>query len=811
MKIAKLPNNEGERIIALERYGIMDTPPDAVFDCITQATADACGTPVALISLLDANRQWFKSCIGLDVSETPRDVAFCSHAINTPAQLLEIEDATKDDRFHDNPLVTGDPKIRFYAGKPLVTPDGFPLGSLCVIDFEPRKLNDFQRSTINNLANAIIGLFEERRNSPIATISNAIEETLRTGLIITDPNVEDNPIIYCNRGFEKITGYSKSEIIGRNCRFLQGSSTDQTTVKEIRNALDNEHECLVTLKNYRKDGSEFWNEFSLSPIRSADGKLTHYLGITTDITQRRNAEESVKESHELLEQRVADRTAALQESEERFRNLFENAHELIQSVTPEGKFIYVNPAWTKTLGYEESELESVTIFDIIHPDSHQHCMELFQKVMTEGFADEIEADFVTKSGNVIHVEGNASCQFKNGQPISTRAIFHDITAREAAAKSLQEAKEVAERATEMKSKFLAAASHDLRQPLHAIGLYVSTLNQMTEDPKEQLICGKVRETLDSVREVLDALLDISKLETGNVIANVTEFSVQEFFDQLAVDNEPEANRKGLEFYCKTTDCFVKSDRALLRRILENLIGNAIRYTQRGCVIVECFRMEEHVKIQVKDTGSGIPKDELDSIFEDFVQLDNPSRNHKEGVGMGLSIVKHISNLLGHRLNVESTIDVGSTFSIEIPLGQNCTPEPKQNPTHSNASPNQQPGPSVLFVDDDERIIDATQLRMSASGFQVQVAISAETAISLIDGGLRPDVIVTDFHLPNVNGLELIDLIRVKTGHDLPAILVTGDMILKKRESEFENCTVLNKPMDVEHLVSTIKSVDARSN
>ena len=142
MKIANLPDNEGERIIALERYGIMDTPPDAVFDCITQATANACGTPVALISLLDANRQWFKSCIGLDVSETPRDVAFCSHAINNPAQLLEIEDATKDDRFHDNPLVTGDPKIRFYAGKPLVTPDGFPLGSLCVIDFEPRKLND---------------------------------------------------------------------------------------------------------------------------------------------------------------------------------------------------------------------------------------------------------------------------------------------------------------------------------------------------------------------------------------------------------------------------------------------------------------------------------------------------------------------------------------------------------------------------------------------------------------------------------------------------------------------------------------------
>jgi len=167
--------NEAERIKALRRYDILDTAPDAVLDCITQAAKDLCDTPIALISLVDTARQWFKAQVGLTVSETPRDVAFCSHAIETPGEILEVEDATKDERFRDNPLVTGEPQIRFYAGKPLVTSDGFALGTLCVIDYKPRKLSESQRTTLSKLSEAIVNQFEAVRQSNISAMERVNE------------------------------------------------------------------------------------------------------------------------------------------------------------------------------------------------------------------------------------------------------------------------------------------------------------------------------------------------------------------------------------------------------------------------------------------------------------------------------------------------------------------------------------------------------------------------------------------------------------------------------------------------------------
>ncbi|MFK7768162.1 MAG: PAS domain S-box protein [Mariniblastus sp.] len=806
MKIAKFPDNERARINALERYGILDTPPDAVFDSITQATANACEMPVALISLIDRNRQWFKSCVGLDVNETTRDVAFCAHAINNPTQLLEVEDATKDPRFSENPLVTGEPGIRFYAGMPLVTPDGLALGSLCIIDFKPRRLSASQRNTIKNLSNAIIALFEERRHSPVAAINNAIEETLKTGLLVIDPKVEGNPIIYCNRGFETITGYNKSEIIGNNWRFLQGPESDPAPFDAVQLAIQEEQECVVTVHALRKNGSLFWNEVSLSPIRDACGNLTHFLEIHSDITDRRIAEDAVQESHDLLEQRVTHRTAELEESEERYRELFENASDLIQCVSPDGKFIYVNPAWIKTLGYEESDLDSINIFDIIHEDSKPHCSEIFQEVMSAGKADNIEATFVTKDGKSISVVGNATCQFKNNKPYATRAIFHDVTAFKTAEDSLRKAKEVAERATEMKSKFLAAASHDLRQPLQAVGLYVSALSEMAQGDDQQTVCNKIRHTLGSVRELLDALLDVSKLETGSVTPNIQEFPVQEILNRLAIDNEPEATRKGLEFTSKNSNCVVRSDPALLRRILDNFVGNAIRYTDRGSVTVECLTTEDRLRIQVKDTGTGIPSDAFESIFDDFVQLDNPMRERNEGVGMGLSIVKHIARLLGHRLNVESTVGKGSTFSIEVPIVSHAHSEAKESGSVDLSSASGQPL-VVLFVDDDDRIIDATQLRMSSLDAQVHFATSAEAAIGLVEEGLRPNILITDYHLAKLNGLELIRHVRSISSSQMSAVLLTGNNLIVQGEIDrHHDCTILHKPIDEAKLLSIIQNV-----
>ena len=286
MKIAAPSSDESDRIEALRRFGILDTPSDAVLDGLTQVAADLCETPIALVSLIDPTRQWFKSCIGMSVSETTRDIAFCSHAIQNPDALMEVEDASKDKRFHDNPLVTGDPYIRFYAGNPLVTPDGYALGTLCVIDNKPRKLTKSQRNGLINLSNVATNLLNERYQSRLSSIDYVVEQSITHGLLITDPAQEDNPITYVNNALQSMTGYSREDIIGKNCRFLQGEDTDPENIQKISDAIVKQESVTVILKNYRKDGSSFWNEFTLSPVQDAGGNTVNFVGIQQDVSYR---------------------------------------------------------------------------------------------------------------------------------------------------------------------------------------------------------------------------------------------------------------------------------------------------------------------------------------------------------------------------------------------------------------------------------------------------------------------------------------------------------------------------------------------
>lgn len=283
MKVIPPSPGEPSRLAALERYEILDSPSDDILDGITRAVADMCETPIALVSLVDSGRQWFKSSVGLKVTETGRDIAFCTHAMEQPDALMEIEDCSKDSRFVDNPLVTGEPYIRFYAGKPLVTPDGYALGTLCVIDDKPRKLNRYQRNGLSRLASVVMDLFNERYYSRLKSIDYVVNHSLLHSVLITDPYQEDNPITYANKALENLTGYTNEEVIGRNCRFLQGPDTDPAAVAKIRNAIDKRESVTVTLKNYRKDGTAFWNELTVSPVNDAAGETVNFVAIQHEV------------------------------------------------------------------------------------------------------------------------------------------------------------------------------------------------------------------------------------------------------------------------------------------------------------------------------------------------------------------------------------------------------------------------------------------------------------------------------------------------------------------------------------------------
>lgn len=314
---APLPVNEVERLQTLRAYNILDTPPEVAFNRITALAAQLFTVPIALVSLVDVDRQWFKACFGVDRRQTSRELSFCSHAILSD-QVMVVPDAATDYRFSDNSLVTGPPYIRSYAGAPLRACGGHNIGSLCVIDIVPRSFGTQQVAMLEDMAALVVDELELRRtarqlrqneallrqslrdNNQLATAVG----NLKCGVLVTDPKQPDNPIIFANAGFCAMTGYSPEEVVGRNCRFLQGPLTDPNTLQQLRQAVHKQRHFTNILINYRKDGSPFVNELIIDPVFDETGQLLTFVGLQNDVTERENAKQ-------LLEQRVRDRTADL--------------------------------------------------------------------------------------------------------------------------------------------------------------------------------------------------------------------------------------------------------------------------------------------------------------------------------------------------------------------------------------------------------------------------------------------------------------------------------------------------------------------
>lgn len=297
--IAPFPGNEEERLKEVARHAVLDTLPEEAFDRITRLAARLLRVPIAAVTLVDRGRQWFKSSYGLTITETSRDASFCAHAILGDSTMI-VSDARRDERFVDNELVTGDPGIRFYAGVPMQSADGMKLGTLCAIDTEPREFTVEETAILEDLA--AIASNEMRLRLAIrerAQLSTAIRY-LQSGVVVSDPNLTDAPLVFVNPEFLAMTGYTEADVIGRNCRFLQGPETDQNDLNEIRQAIRRRETFQKVLLNYRKDGTPFWNELTVSPVFGPEGQLLNFVGLQTDITERKRLNDEVNRSYEKL-------------------------------------------------------------------------------------------------------------------------------------------------------------------------------------------------------------------------------------------------------------------------------------------------------------------------------------------------------------------------------------------------------------------------------------------------------------------------------------------------------------------------------
>jgi two-component system CheB/CheR fusion protein len=388
--------------------------------------------------------------------------------------------------------------------------------------------------------------------------------------------------------------------------------------------------------------------------------------------------------------------------------------------------------------------------------------------------------------------------------------FTDITKRKLASAALEEAKHEAEQATMAKSRFLAAASHDLRQPLQTLALLQGLLAKTVSGEREKKLLARLDETLGAMSGMLNALLDINQIEAGVVHPEITDFRIDLLLDRLHDEFGYHAQAKGLAFHVVPCSLSVVSDPRLLEQMIRNLLSNALKYTRQGKVLLGCRRHGETLSIEIWDTGIGIPAAELESIFEEYHQIDNVARERRLGLGLGLSIVQRLASLLGHRVRVRSRHGKGSMFAIEVKCATNG-PKPglaEARPIPADADPaGGHPSGKILVVEDDPEVRDLLGLFLTGEGHRPVMAPDGPTALDMIaHRALKPDLVIADYNLPNgLNGLQLARQLRRKVGSALPIVILSGDISTGTlRDVAQQNCQLLNKPVKLTELSQTIE-------
>ena len=388
--------------------------------------------------------------------------------------------------------------------------------------------------------------------------------------------------------------------------------------------------------------------------------------------------------------------------------------------------------------------------------------------------------------------------------------FTDVTERKRTRKALEVAKQQAELANIAKSRFLAAASHDLRQPLQTLALLQGLLAKAVADDRSKKLVKRLNETLGSMSDMLNTLLDINQIEAGVVQSKSIPFKINDILQRLRHEFTYTARAQGLQLHVVSCDLTVESDPHLLEQMIRNLLSNALKYTKHGKILVGCRRRRDQLSLEVWDTGLGIPKKELQSIFDEYHQVDNAAREKSMGLGLGLSIVQRLGLLLGHAVSVQSNFGKGSRFSIDIALAERAlaletvSTTDVLKPTTVAASHSGR----ILIIDDDPDILELLDLSLQDAGHSTLTAGDAIVAMTLLDRNKdRLDLVLTDYNLPNgMTGLEFAAQARSKLGRSIPVMILTGDISTQTiRNIADAGCVHLNKPVNLPELSAAIQN------
>jgi protein-histidine pros-kinase len=615
--------------------------------------------------------------------------------------------------------------------------------------------------------------------------ADAISEILQSSAdahIVTDA---DGLIRAANQQAEALFGYADGELAGQQIEVLipQDQRDRHRHLREHYHEAPRARPMVSGLELYgcRKDGSTFRAEIALHPIETDDG-----LVVTSTVRQIDNADDS----------------------EAYFRNLLESAPDAMVIIDVHGKIAIVNGQAEEMFGYEREGMLGKPVEMLLPERLHET-----HKGHRTGYQDNPRLrpmgaglDLLARrsDGSEFPVEISLS-------PVSSSAgsfvssVIRDVTERKRMQDEIIAARQAAERANKANSAFLAAASHDLRQPVQALSLLNGALRRTVKEERALQMVESQEHSLTAMTNLLNSLLDISRLDAGAVTPELEDFPIKRLIDRLSDEFARQAQHTGLEF--TSTDCpaVVSSDPNLLAEVLQNLVSNAIRYTDKGSVELGCVESGDRCVIAVTDTGVGIPEDQLEEIFREFHQCKSPGASN-EGFGLGLAIVKRLSDLLGLEIKVESDVGRGSCFIVSVPgaTGAGVETEIEEEPEteHHEAASG-----LVILIEDDINVANAWGLLLEAEGYRVATAASATESRALLNHvDETPALLISDFHLlDGSTGVEAVSGIREFYDETIPAFIVSGDTSKVVKDARLlDNCTLMCKPIDTNRLLSAAR-------
>lgn len=662
MKAPDFPENENVRQAALDQLRILDTPPDARFDRLTRMAAKLLDAPIALISLIDRDRQWFKSCIGLNVSETPRSLSFCGHALfNT--QPLIVEDARKDARFFDNPLVTGDPNIRFYVGTPLHSADGHALGTLCVIDRRPRSLSEDDLQCLRDLADCAEEQISARelaihhreyelskKNESLVMLKQLAD--LVPGGLYQFRRYPDGRMSFpfSSMGVERSFGVTQTQAREDAASLFMMIEPDDypAVLASIEESAKDLSAWSIQFRIRNKDSQPRWIEGHSTPQKLSDGSILWH-GYLEDIDDKKRA---------LL---------ALQESEQQLRRLFELAPSgIILADYRTATIIDVNAAMLKSTGYRKDTFLTLDYRKLLTPGHVSLRAEALEQLRGTGYFGPVEQDMIDCKGSTYP------------------AIVHSMLIRDSSGRKLLWVlvEDISERKKieRMKNQFVSTVSHELRTPLTSIMGAVGLLTGGTAgtlSTKAQGLLAMAERNAQQLATLINDLLDIEKLVAGKLDMNMQWQPLEPLLEQVVSSNQAYGAQRDISVHCTqdSPGSSVFADGQRLVQALNNLISNAIKFSpDSGQVDVfsrqQILEGNPTVTVFVHDNGEGVPDAFKDQIFQRFAQADSSDTRSQGGTGLGLAITRELITVMGGEVGFESPPDQGATFWIRLPTANN---------------------------------------------------------------------------------------------------------------------------------------------